>query len=178
MLSLENICVNKVLNVSCEDCSDIELSQMREMNYETRVSIFEEKMFCTTVAELLATRFTIINDNVPGILVELYPFSLDSLNFIPLCEDIKTVLNNNEDYRYGISFINNMYGNDGSIIRIKMEMLIICIIIHVKVLTLYIKLYGKFPQGIQILKNKLLNVNFNSFPDFKIKVLNCIKKLE
>lgn len=172
MLSLENICATKVLDVYCEECSDVELLEMREMSYETRVTMFEKKMLGTIIAEVLAIRFTIINDNIPPILEKLYPFSLDSLSTLPLYEDIKTVLNN-EDFLDTVTFVRNLFNiAEGSG---KIELLIMCIIGYIHGIALYCKQGNKFPQSIEVIKDKLLDIRLNTFPDFRINVMEYVK---
>lgn len=52
MLSLENICINKVLNVCFMKRSDIDLLELRGMNCKDRIRYFEETIICQPVVTL------------------------------------------------------------------------------------------------------------------------------
>ena len=172
MLSLENICVNKVLTINCENYSDNELLELREMTYEQRIIFFEETIICHPVATLLATTYTVNND-IPGIMEELYPWALGDPHTNIYYKEIKRSMFN-EDLKETIRLTHLMYSaNNKSVLDY-----VLGIIVFVYVLSLDFNKHGKKHEtGIQIVKNKLLIHNLDIYPTFRIKILNILEKL-
>ena len=172
MLSLENICVNKVLILQCENYSDNELLELREMTYDQRIIFFEETVICHPVATLLATTYTVNND-IPGIMEELYPWTLGDPHTNLYYERIKRSMFN-EDLKETIKLAHLMYSTD----RKSVLNYVLGIIVFVYVLSLNFTKFGnKHETGIQIVKNKLLVHNLDIYPTFRIKILNLLEKL-
>lgn len=172
MLSLEHICVNKVLNISCEDCSDTKLLELRAMNYEQRITFFEENVICHPIAELLAIQYTVINDNILPIMEELYPWKLGSPNVTPYYEEIKRAMFN-EDLTETMRLIKLLYDIENNVVSY-----VVTLITFTYILILQFKLLDNtYPLGIEAVKNKLLNPYLDDIPSFRIKMINLLDNL-
>ena len=173
MLSLENICANKVLDVQCEKYSDNELLELREMSYEQRIIFFEENVICHPIAMLLAKTYTINNYDVPLIMEELYPWTLGSPNTSIHYEGIKRVMFN-EDLEGAMRLMPLLYNSP----HISIIDYVIGLITFVYILSLdFIRSGNKSDNAIQTIKDKLLIHNLDIYPTFRIKMVNLLEKL-
>ena len=173
MLSLENICVNKVLDVQCEKYSDNELLELREMSYEQRIIFFEENVMCHPVAVLLAKTYTVNNYDVPPIMEQLYPWKLGSPNTNIHYEEIKRAMFN-ENLAEVIRLLPLTYNSSNITV---LDYVIALITFAYMLLLEFVKFGNKHENSIQVIKDKLLVHNLDIYPTFRIKMLNLLEKL-